>query len=118
MIAVGVDAAVTACSEGLIPFDGEVGMRGVVGARVVGDEVIHYVGMHVVCDGSVVWVGGVALGLHCVAPFVAGTSGDKDILPERPNLVKYLIDNTCQHLETSASTYSILPQFPTYSIGH
>ena len=69
-------------------------------------------------DGGRDGCDGVGVGVHCIAPFVAGTSGDKDILPERPNPVKYLIDNTCQHLETSASTHSILPQFPTYSIGH
>jgi hypothetical protein len=71
--------------------------------------VFHYVGMHVVCNGSIVWVGGVALGLHCVAPFVAGASGDKDSMPKGNAPVNYLEENTWQHVGASARARSIRP---------
>ena len=34
---------------------------------------------------------GVGVGVHCVAPFVAGPSGDKDSMPKWFGPVKYLL---------------------------
>ena len=62
-VAVRVEATATTSGKRLVPFDGAVHVGGVIGARVVGDEVFHYVGVDIVGDGSGVWVCGVAC--HC-----------------------------------------------------
>jgi hypothetical protein len=55
--------------------------------------------------------------VHCVAPFVAGTSGDKDSMPNRSGYVKYLPENTCQRVLASTNTHSIHARFPAVSAG-
>ena len=62
-VSVRVNTPATTSGERTIPFDGGVHVRRVIVARVISDEILNYVRVNIVCDGSVVWVRSVAL--HC-----------------------------------------------------
>ena len=91
-VAVGVEASATASGQRLVPFDGAVHVGGVIGARVVVDEVFNYVGVDIVGDVVGVWVSGVAC--HCCLSRT-GASGSCMSLNHSWQSVSIVIQRIC-----------------------